>query len=290
MSTKKYEQLIKLLVNEDTAAADQLFHEIIVDASRQIYEGLMDEEGGLMDEINSEEESGMAMEDGDEFGDEMTDEPMGDEFGDEESMDDMGGEESMDDMGGEFGGEEMDSEEVTKDDIMNLEDKLDQLMAEFEAEFGADDEEGEAEFGGDEESMDDMDDMDDEEGEEEGEEGESGVMEGVEMKKVSVSHTDGSDSSNKRSPTAFNSGKKGMEGTVVKFAGSPESVPTSAKKPSNYGSKGETQVPHAGQFKNVPAQTGMKMDKAPAPVKKDAAPGTKSPISESRKTVAKRTK
>jgi hypothetical protein len=281
-TTKKYEQLINLLINEDKAAADQLFHEIVVDASRQIYENMMDETGGLLDEIETEESmGGDMMEDGEEFGDEMTDEPM--DMDSEEPMD-MDSEEPMDMDADDMGDMDADADEVTKDDIMNLEDKLDQLMAEFEAEFGSDDEE----------SMDDMgDDMGDEEGEEEegeeeGEEEESGVMEGVEMKKVSVSHSDGSD--NKKSPTAFNSGKKGMEGTAVKFAGNPESVPTSAKKPSNYGSKGETQVPHAGQFKNVPAKTGMSMEKAPAPVKKDAAPGTKSPISESRKTVAKRTK
>jgi hypothetical protein len=90
------------------------------------------------------------------------------------------------------------------------------------------------------------------------EEEESGVMEAVEMKKVSVTHTDGSDAGSKKGPVAANSGQAGMDSKPVKFSGASETVPTSPKAPSNYGSKGETTVKGAGQFKNTPGQDAGK--------------------------------
>jgi hypothetical protein len=66
MDNKKFEQLIDLIINEDEDKARALFHDIVVEKSRQIYEDLMDEEymdehmggqvGGLLDEISAEEE------------------------------------------------------------------------------------------------------------------------------------------------------------------------------------------------------------------------------------------
>ena len=43
-STNKFEQLLELLINEDNDKAEQLFHEIVVEKSRDIYEGLADSE------------------------------------------------------------------------------------------------------------------------------------------------------------------------------------------------------------------------------------------------------
>jgi hypothetical protein len=43
-----------------------------------------------------------------------------------------------------------------------------------------------------------------------------------------------------------------MDSKPVTFSGQNEPVPTSPKNPSNYGTKGETQVKGAGQFKNAP--------------------------------------
>ena len=43
MSTK-FEQLLDLLVNEDMEGANALFHEIVVEKSRTIYENLIAEE------------------------------------------------------------------------------------------------------------------------------------------------------------------------------------------------------------------------------------------------------
>ena len=72
MDNKKFEQLIELIINENEEQAKALFHDIVVEKSREIYESMMDEEtmeegmggqvGDLLDEINVEEE-GMNEED-----------------------------------------------------------------------------------------------------------------------------------------------------------------------------------------------------------------------------------
>jgi len=42
--TNKFEQLIELFIAEDEAGAKELFHDIVVEKSRDIYESLTDEE------------------------------------------------------------------------------------------------------------------------------------------------------------------------------------------------------------------------------------------------------
>jgi hypothetical protein len=290
MSTAKFERLIDLIINEDQERAEQLFHEIVVEKSRQIYEGLMDEEmcdedmtTGLMDEIEMEETSDMTMED------EMEDEEMSGDFDVEADDESMDGEDDME-MDGEDDMEMSDEEDfvdadmgsegpASKSDVMDLEDKLDQLLAAFEEEFGsAEEEEGEEE---------------EEEGEEEEEEGEeeeeeSGVMEAVEMKRVSVTHTDGADSGSKRGPIASNSGARGMASKPVKFSDGGESVPTSPKAPSNYGAKGQGSLPGAGSFQNAPGGAkgvkGGKGEAAAKPVKTQASGvNTRDVVPESRR-------
>ena len=70
----KFEKLIEFIINDEDQKARELFHEIVVEKSRDIYESIMDEESvdemvqgaeveGMMDEVNGEE----AM-DGDEEG------------------------------------------------------------------------------------------------------------------------------------------------------------------------------------------------------------------------------
>ena len=41
--SNKFESLLELLINEENDKAEQLFHEIVVEKSRDIYEGLADE-------------------------------------------------------------------------------------------------------------------------------------------------------------------------------------------------------------------------------------------------------
>ena len=263
MDNKKFEQLIDLVINENEEQARALFHDIVVEKSREIYESMMDDEmegqgmggkvGDLLDEIDVEQTGMSEGEDDDLEFDSEEDEVLDIEDGeDDEYGDEMGGEEGLEDR------------------VVDLEDKLDQLMAEFEAEFGDAEEEGEEE-------------------EEEEEEGEDSMMEAVELKKVSVTH--GDNGSQTKSPVVANSGAKGPVGNVVKpvkFSGDTETVPTSAKGPSNYASKGEKMT--GDKYQNSPGgATGTKAGKgeaAPKPKHEDNK--SKSPVAESRRVAKKR--
>ena len=208
----RFEQLIEYVINDEEAKARELFHDIVVEKSRQIYENIMAEEaeeeldesseveeiedgtmGGdasddLIDDVEMEEESDMNMEGEEEFG--------GDDHA-EPDMDNMGGASDMD----------MDNEPATKDDIMNLEDKLDQLMAEFEDLMGGDDmgdgDDFGPEEGGDAIEMDDTDEM------------EPGMMEAVNLKAAPKPVTSEEGSVNKKSTYAANSGQAGMASRPV---------------------------------------------------------------------------
>ena len=157
----KYEQLIEHIINDDEAKARALFHDIVVEKSRDIYESLMDEDyteediggnqvQGLVDEISMDETDGIGEGDDEDNG-EMDMEP-------EMGMDDM---DDMDDMGGE---------QDLEQKVMDLETELEALKAEFEQLMGdeAGEEEGDMDMDmGDEEGEEDMFGGDDEEAEEE---------------------------------------------------------------------------------------------------------------------------
>jgi hypothetical protein len=282
MDNKKFEQLIELIINEDQDRARALFHDIVVEKSREIYENIIAEEmeeegmsgqvGDLMDEISAEESGVIEGDDEEEF-----------DIGDDD------GEEVMD-----FDAEEHEGEgEDIEDRVDSLEDKLDQLMAEFEELMA--DEENEPEH---HDGMDDPD-FGDEEGGEEGDEEammesddeeedemEEDVMEAITLKKVSVTH--GDNGQNTKSPSLNQPKVKAAGVNPVNFTGKDETVPTSPKGPSNAYSKGETEVKHAKQWKNAPAQAGQDLEKAPAPTKSQASgTNTKSPVAESRKATKK---
>jgi hypothetical protein len=274
MSAKKFEKLIALVINEDQAKAEALFHDIIVEKSREIYESIMaeDQVGGFMDEIEAEETGEMMEADEEEFetgeeidgdfdvegGDDMDDEDM--DFGDEEDFSDE------EDFGDEEGGDE-----GLEDRVVDLEDKLDQLMADFEAEMGGSD------MGDDE----DMDDMDDEEFDAEEDE----VMESVEMKKVSVTHGDNgvqTKSAGLQNPKRIQTG-----GAPVKFAGESETVPAKAQAPSNAYSKGQKED-SAGNINTVGANAGKTAFKTKAPAPKTETTKARSPVPESKKSTKSR--
>lgn len=245
MDNKKFEQLIDLIINENEEQARALFHDIVVEKSREIYEGMMDDEmgegmggqvGGLLDEIEVEEQGMAEAEDDDLEFDSEEDEVIDIEDGeDEEGM----------------------GEEDLEDRVVDLEDKLDQLMAEFEDIMAGDDAEvdADADFGAaDDEAM----------------------MEAVQLQKVSVTH--GDNGVQNKSTVDANSGQAGMDSKPVKFSGASEAVPTSPKGPSNAYAKGETQVKGAGSFKNAPGHKGQDLSAAPKPTTKDAAGAVKSPV------------
>jgi len=111
---------------------------------------------------------------------------------------------------------------------------------------------------------------------------EAAMMEAITLKKVSVTH--GDNGQNTKSTSLQNSGQAGMDSRPVKFSGASETVPTSPKGPSNFYSKGETQVKDASKWKNAPAQNNADLEKAPAPSKSQASgTNTKSPVAESRR-------
>ena len=272
MSAQKLEKLIELIINEDQAKAEQLFHDIIVEKSREIYESIMDEDQSMdmLDEIEAE---GTGM-DGMMEDDEM---PGDDEMGDEEGMDDeegmgdedMGDEEfGMDDE--DMGDEDMGEEDELEDRVVDLEEKLDQLMAEFEAEMGGDEEMGDEEMGDEEESE---------------------VMESAQLKQVGGKTYDkfgkmGDNGDQTKSPTLQNPKRLETGGKPVKFDGA-ETVPTSAKKPSNIYSKGEKEEDF-GNINKVGGNAGKTAFKTKAPAPKTETVKAKSPVAESKKTAQRR--
>ena len=182
MSTK-FEQLLDLLVNEEMDKANELFHEIVVEKSREIYENMIAEEAEDDEEMDEsmesdeedEEDMDESMDSDDEAVEEETTLEIGgdatDDFAsDVADADAMGGDDEMG-MDGDLGGHDEGSEEQR---ISDLETELEQLKAEFEALMA--DEKNEPEhddmFGGEEGEEDGE---EDEEGEEEdGEEDEGG--------------------------------------------------------------------------------------------------------------------
>jgi len=154
----KFEEMLERLINEDREGAEELFHEIVVEKSREIYQNIIesedDEDLDESDDEDLEEMFGL-----DEF--EMEADPMG---GD--ATDDMMGDLGMDDMEGDMDDHHADvgGEEELEDRVMDLEDALDQLKAEFEKIMG-DDEGDDMDMNmdaDDEEEPDEEDDEDDE--------------------------------------------------------------------------------------------------------------------------------
>lgn len=191
--------MLEKLVNNDRAGADSLFHEFVIEKSRSIYEKMLEDEAkdlevdeatdedveeGTEEEVDeaTDEEVDEASEEVDESADEEVDEAtdeevdeasdeeveeasdeeveeMTPEFAPEAEMDptdDMMGDMDADDDGEEMGDDDM------EDRVVDLEDALDDLKAEFEKMMSdKDDDEGDDDAA-------DMDmDGDDEEAEEE---------------------------------------------------------------------------------------------------------------------------
>ena len=125
--SNKYEQLVEFIINDETDKARELFHQIVVEKSRDIYENLVSEEdldevhGGneveeLVDEISLDEE-GISEE-----------EENGEEFDSEEAED----------------GAEGHEEAEIEDRVVDLESALDELKAEFDALMAGEEHEEEA--------------------------------------------------------------------------------------------------------------------------------------------------
>jgi hypothetical protein len=119
--SNKFEKLIEYVINDEDQKASDLFHEIVVGKSREIYESLMqDDIGG--DEV-------------DDFIDDVEADEEGVDFADDAD------EESIDAFDDEMADDETTDNEELEDRVVDLEDKLDELMAEFDdlIDNGADD-------------------------------------------------------------------------------------------------------------------------------------------------------
>jgi hypothetical protein len=231
--TSKFEQLIEYVINDEEAKAKELFHDIVVEKSREIYENLMDESEEL-DEESTHDEDDKAEKAGEKVTKDIEYDDKKDRMDEEEELDEMmGGDASddlIDDVEAEEQGMEMSEEEGSKegsdegleDRVVDLEDKLDELMAEFESLMGDNGDSVGDQMGGDDLEMDDTEtaefSMDGEE-EEESDSEEMGMMEAVNLAKAPAPVTSEPAGTNTKSTNANNSGARGAMANPVKMTG-----------------------------------------------------------------------
>ena len=158
-STNKFEQLLELLINEENDKAQALFHEIVVEKSRDIYEGLAEAETkeDSKEEVKETEKAEVTAEavketEKTDSKEESVDETVEIE---EESIEEVGGDAtddliadvSADEKGDAEHSDDANGEEPAADDqadagienkIVDLEDALEELKAEFEKMMNGD--------------------------------------------------------------------------------------------------------------------------------------------------------
>jgi hypothetical protein len=169
MAEKNFEALLEYIVNGEQAKAEELFHQLVVAKSREIYENLLEEEMKDEEDLDEaseeddeeeeldeaaeeddEEELDEAAEDDDEEMDEMFNMEADDEEGDDDGIggngdasdmeDELGPDGETDDDGMEFGDHDEDSEEARFD---RIEDALDELKSKFDQLLSAEEHEEE---------------------------------------------------------------------------------------------------------------------------------------------------
>lgn len=253
----KYEQLIEHIINDETDKARELFHNIVVEKSRDIYESLIDEADldevggnkvqGFIDEVNLDEQG--ISEEEDEAGE----------------YDDMAGDESSDmdndfDASGDLDSHEEEHGDV-EDRVLDLESALDELKAEFDALMAGEEGEaehadmfgGEEEMGGEEVAPEEFYEAEEADDEDEAEEMEESIVREYVEKVAAPSNTEGAD--NKQSTVAKKNDMGGSSANIVR--GGTENGGT-VKKPT-VNNMGNINVP-GGKAGNAFA----KKEKAPA--------------------------
>ena len=332
----KLEQLIEYVINDDESKARELFHEIVVEKSREIYESLMDEEAvneadeneeedldesfgdanadasdNLIDDVEADEESGMAEGKGEftqadydriakrkavlmkinprlepeeaeekvaaQLGydyDDVLDWVNNQQFNEESEFDDEAeedGEELTHDI--EADHDEMGGEEDLEDRVVDLEDKLDELMAEFESMMGGDEPAGDDvgdDMGGDSLAVDDAEAIGADDGEEMTMEVSVRPMgEAINLKAAPTPVTSEEGGINKKSTVAANAGARGAMASPVKMTGD-----IAQGRPA----PGTKEL--IGKVGNSPAQsTGQKLSPATKPhLAQATGVNTKSPL------------
>ena len=251
MEIKKFDKLIDLIINENEEQAKDLFHDIVVEKSREIYETIMAEE--MMDD---DLEEGMGGQVGD-LADEINAEESG--ISEEEDEIDIDSEEIFD----IDGADESEAGDEVEDAVIRIEDKLDDLMAEFEEIMGKEDDlegrddEMDADLHDIEGDIDDQEvdvdiNVDDEEL----------VAEAITLQKVTAKMGDNGEQT--RSPVDANSGSKGSVAKPVNF------------DDGNSGEQGRPaptakDVDGASGFQNQPGKNAKALSAAPKPVTTQAS-------------------
>ena len=286
----RFEQLIEYVINDQDEKARELFHDIVVEKSREIYENLMQEED--IDEAKEEDEDKVEeakddedddKEQVDEAEDEDLDEAMGGDAAKDliddvemEEESDMNMEAEEDDADMDMGDDDdhhadVGGDEELEDRVMDLEDKLEELMAEFEELMGdeggddmGDGDDFEMDAGGDAIEMDDTEEM-------MPEMGMRPMEEGIDLKAAPKPVTSEEGAVQKKSPVAANAGAKGAMAKPVHTGGEMGGSHDSAAYRNSTKDLGAPSTQDAGPkaFKS----------QAPAPVKTQASGvNTKSPV------------
>ena len=161
----QFEAMLEALINEDQETAQEIFHNIVVAKSREIYEELLAEDFDVAEANGDDEDEDKEEDTNEAFGEEDSEES--DAADDEEGSDDEEGADDSEDDGEATGGDATDdfvsdvSDDAGEDDseggdvedrVLDLEDALEELKAEFEQLMAG--EEGEEHMGGDDMGMD----------------------------------------------------------------------------------------------------------------------------------------
>lgn len=233
----KYEQLIEHIINDETDKARELFHNIVVEKSRDIYESLVDE-SDLEETIGGNQVEDLV--------DEVTLDEQG--ISEEEDMDamDMDSDEMDFDDSGDLDAHEEEHGDV-EDRVQDLEAALDELKAEFDALMAGEESEEEQFPGihgddgmGSDELPEEMYEAEEEDEESEDEDMEESIVREYVEKVSAPSNTEGAD--NKTSIVAKKNDMGGTSANIVKGG-----TENGAGKVSPKG-----KLPHADQYENVP--------------------------------------
>jgi len=129
-----YEQLIEYIINDDVEKAKELFHNIVVGKSRDLYNEIVAEEMEEEVEENFDYDMDEADDDMNGMSMDQTDDMMHDIEADHDGMDHEGSDDmDMDmDTDGDMDMGHEEGEGGMEDRVMDLEDALDELKAEFE--------------------------------------------------------------------------------------------------------------------------------------------------------------
>lgn len=152
-NTNKFEELLNLVINEETEKAEQLFHDIVVEKSREIYQGIVQEDVDALEidetkEEESKEEDATTEAKEEDAVEEAKDEEAVEETADaeqEETTETVGGD-ATDDLVSDIQADEAGADAVAQegdeegeehgdDDVEDKVDDLEAAIEELKAEF-----------------------------------------------------------------------------------------------------------------------------------------------------------